>query len=135
MHGLRVACLRYCGFGYIPEGKAGAQLVSRYLEPSDVAEANLCCLESDHIRFEVFYVAPVSPLTGPDMAVACRDPEAILEKHWPGSVELLRGAGFSTNDPLWPSLDVTRLRQVTGWEPAVTFDALLAELRRRAGSG
>ena len=37
------------------------------------------------------------------------------------------------DDPLWPKLDVTPLRQLTGWEPQHSFDALLASLRAEDG--
>ena len=132
-HGLRISCLRYCGFGYIRSDQVGSALVSRYLEASDVAEANLRCLESQSIGFEVFYVAPISPLTGPDLVIACTQPDQIMEKYWPGSIDLLGKAGRSVDDPLWPKLDVTRLRQLTGWAPQHSFDALMTLLRDESG--
>ena len=130
-NGLRIACLRYCGFNRTSRyGDYGLGLICRNLDPSDVAEANLKCIESNRFDFEVSYVSPVSPLTAADMATATTDPAKILEKHWPGSVELLASAGRAIDRPLWPRLDVTRLRQITGWEPAYTFDDFLAELKQ-----
>lgn len=131
LHGLRVACLRYCGFGYMTGHQIGTAYVSRYLESPDVAEANLRCIESDAIRSEVLYVGPLNPLTGPDMVTACTEPRTILEKYWPGCVDLLERAGHAVDNHLWPKLDVTRLRQITGWEPEFTFEALLEDLQNK----
>lgn len=129
IHGLRVSCLRYCGFGYWGRTPLGTSLVSRYLESIDIAEANLRCIECDAIRSEMFYVGPINPLTTSDMVKACVEPETVLEKYWPGSVDLLKKAGRPMDDPLWPKLEVTRLCQVTGWRPEYTFEILLEELK------
>lgn len=127
-HGLRVSNLRYCGFGYLQAQQVGTNRVSRYLESTDVAEANLCCIENDAIRNEVLYVGPINPLSGPDMVTACADPHTVLEKYWPGCVDRLEKAGQPTDGPLWPKLDATRLCQITGWQPEHTFETLLDQL-------
>ena len=45
-----------------------------------MAEANLRCIESDHIRFEVLYVGPISPVTAPDAVIVVAPLKAPVER-------------------------------------------------------
>jgi len=128
-HGLRVAAMRYMAFGAADVRKLGVSLVARYVPTEDVAEANLLAAESETIRFEVFNIGPDCPLTNEDVVLGVRDPEAALEKHWPGSVELLKANGYALPAVLWPVADITKAKQVLGWQPQYGFPELLAELR------
>ena len=53
------------------------------------------------------------------------DLEGIIEKHWPGSVETFKAAGFAARGELWPACDITRAKQVLGWQPRYTYEWLL----------
>jgi nucleoside-diphosphate-sugar epimerase len=54
----------------------------------------------------------------------------VLEKYWPGSVPLLKAAGYSIPPILWPVADITKAKQVLGWQPSWGFGDLIAELRK-----
>ena len=131
-HGVRVASLRYMTFNQKPPEKLGLGLVARYLWVMDAAEANLACVESDRFEDEVFLIGPRTPLTPVDVVEAVWNPEAVLERHWPGSVELLKQAGVSTGpNSLYPVVSISKARRLLGWTPSYTFSDYLEHLRSR----
>lgn len=132
-HGMRVACLRYMTFNEKPPEKLGLGLVARYLWVRDVAEANLACVASDRIEDEIFLIGPLTPLTQVDVVEAVWNPEAVLERHWPGSVELLKQAGVKIEpERLYPVVSISRARRMLDWTPSYTFADYLEHLRSSA---
>jgi UDP-glucose 4-epimerase len=129
-HGLRVAAMRYMSFGAADDRRVGVGLVARHVPTDDVAEANLRAAELETMCFDVFNIGPDCPLTNEDIVRGLRDPEGVLEKYWPGSVPLLKAAGYSIPPILWPVADIIKAKQVLGWRPSWGFGDLIAELRK-----
>ena len=95
----------------------------------DAAEANLLAAERDRVEDDVFHIGPLNQLTSQDVVKGLTDPEAVLEKHYPGSVELLKKADVPIRPALWPVTRIDRARQILGWVPQYTFNDYLEHLR------
>lgn len=121
-HGIKAAGLRYMTFNEKPPETLGLGLVARYLWVRDAAEANLACVESERFDHDIFLIGPDTPLTQMDVVEAVWNPEQVLARHWPGSVELLRQAGVAIKpNQLYPVVSISKARRLLDWKPAYTF--------------
>ena len=114
-HDLAASCIRYSGFGYIPDEALGPRLLARTASPRDVARATILAATNFDLRGEVFVVAPEAPHTVEDMVDALSDPYAVLEKYYPGASDVLAATGQElapTN--FWPMVDTRRARVLLG---------------------
>jgi len=130
MHGIKVAIFRYMAFDSRPPETIGLGLIARWVWVQDVARANLLAAESERVEDDLFHIGPLNRLTPQDVVQSLTDPEGILEKHYPGSVELLQKANVPIRPVLWPVTRIHRARQVLGWIPQYTFDDYLLHLHR-----
>lgn len=130
-HGLTTAILRYMNVNTQTPDEAGLQMVARWVWRYDVAEANILAAEATTIGSEVFHIGPDTPLTNQDIQLSRRDPAAVLEKHWPGSVELLARHGLQPGDTMWPVAPIAKAKRLLGWQPEATFAAFLDRLRQK----
>jgi nucleoside-diphosphate-sugar epimerase len=131
-HGIRVAALRYASFDERRWHDVGLSLVVRWVWVGDVAQANLLAAESDRIRDEVFHITTRTRLCEEDLIEGIANPEKVLERRWPGSVETLKKAGVKIAPVLFPLVDISKARRLLGYEPRYDFDDLLGYLREKA---
>ena len=130
-HGLTTAILRYMNVDTLTPEEAGYQMTARWVWRYDVAEANILAAEADTIGCEVFHIGPDTPLSNQDIQLSRRDPAAVLERHWPGSVSLLHQHGIAMADCLWPVAPIAKAKRMLGWQPEATFEAFLDQLREK----
>ena len=129
-YGISTAALRYMNVDTLDPMQAGYQMTARWIWRYDVAEANILAAEATTIGFEVFHIGPDTPLTNQDIERSRRDPAAVLEKHWPGSVALLEKHGVKLLDCLWPVAPIAKAKRLLGWQPEWTFQRYLDELAK-----
>lgn len=127
--GLEIVQLRYAWVRDCPLQKIGLGLLARSIADTDVAEANLLACTRPGLTDHVFIIGPKTPLTRDDMMLALKDPEAVLEKYWPGSVQVLHAHQVKIKiSEFWPVSNISSARQILGWEPRVVFDDYLRSL-------
>ncbi|MAE62734.1 MAG: hypothetical protein CMJ18_00555 [Phycisphaeraceae bacterium] len=125
-HGLATSCIRYSGFGYVPDEELGPRLLARTASPGDVARATILAATRFDLRGDVFVIAPEAPHTIADMVTALTDPHAVVEKYFPGASAILAAQGQalqSTN--FWPITDTRKARLMLGWRAELTFEKWL----------
>lgn len=128
LHGINIASLRYVAFGYGSDSKLGPGLLARAMSPCDVARACLAAAGKDGLRGEVFNIGPKTPLTSIDIVAAQKDPVAVLEKFFPGAMEVLKANQFELKgDDFWPVTSIRKAQLILGWEPEYTFEKWLEE--------
>ncbi len=135
IHGIKVAIFRYMSFDERAPEKVALGLVARWVWARDAAEANLLAAESDRVEDDVFHIGPANRLTSQDVVQGMTNPEGVLEKHYPGSVELLKKAGVPIRPVLWPVTRIEKARQILGWTPRYRFENYLDHLRKMVGGG
>jgi len=127
-HRISIASLRYMAFGYGSDKKLGPNLLARSLAPRDVARAVIRAGTMGGLQGDVFNIGPKTPLTALDIVAAQTDPEAVVEKHWPGAVEVVKANGFKLSpEQFWPVTSIRKAKLVLGWEPEYTFEVWLTE--------
>lgn len=127
-HGVSIASLRYMCFGYQPNDQLGTRLLARYLATIDAARAALRAASLDGFAGEVFHIGPKTPLTNQDIVQALSKPTEVLEKYFPGAMEVLdtRKAKLSSS-AFWPVTSIRRARLGLGWEPSYAFEQWLLD--------
>lgn len=126
--GLQVAMMRYMAFAGAVRPKAGTELIAREMCPDDVARANWLAARCENMTADVFNIGPDCPLSSRDVVTGLSDPEAAIEKHYPGAVERLKAAKYGIRRNLFPVLRTDKARQILGWHPQYTFAAFLDTL-------
>jgi len=125
-HGLATSCIRYSGFGYLPDEELGPRLLARTASPRDVARATILAATNFELQGDMFMIAPDAPHTIVDMVAALTDPKAVLEKYFPGASEVLGSRGMElTSTNFWPITSTRKARLVLGWRPELTFERWL----------
>lgn len=131
MHGIKVASMRYMSFDSRPPEQIGLGLVARWVWVMDAAEANLLAAESDRVEDDIFHIGPLTKLTYEDIVEGITNPEVVLERRYPGSIELLKIAGITIGRSLWPVTSISKGQRILGWTPQYTFEDYLQYLRRQ----
>lgn len=125
--GIEFIALRYMGFDWSTE--LGVSFLARSVMPLDVAAANMLAATKPGLGYEVLNIGTETPLTNNDIVQAANDPFGVVEKHWPGSAELLRAKGDSLPyEEFWPVTRIDKAKQVLGWRPEYTFEKYLKSL-------
>lgn len=135
-HGISVASLRYMSFDDTTIHQLGTQLLARTMTARDVAHAVLCAATKDRLVGESFNIGPKTPLTNQDIIAAQKDPDAVVEKCWPGAVTVLKANGVQLRPhDFWPVANIRKAQLMLGWEPQDTFESWLIDLgwKRKAG--
>ena len=130
-HGLEVVNLRYCWIRDKPPEELGLGLLARELPAVDAARANLLAATKPGLCNEVFNIAPDSPLTQRDCneAIQGKDLWTILERHWPGSREVLCAHGVEPKPQhFWPVSRIDKAKLMLSWQPEATFEKFLRGL-------
>jgi nucleoside-diphosphate-sugar epimerase len=81
----------------------------------------------DGLRGDVFNIGPKTPLTNQDIIAANKNPDAVVEKYFPGAVEVLKANGYKlTWDEFWPVTSIRKAKLILGWKPQYTFETCWA---------
>jgi nucleoside-diphosphate-sugar epimerase len=124
--GISISVMRYMAFGYRKDERLGLGLLSRYLSARDAARAAIQGVLAEGLRGEIFNIGPKSPLTNQDILQALKAPAEVLERHFPGCLEIIEKAGQPLSpDMFWPVTSVEKARRLLDWEPQYTFASWL----------
>jgi UDP-glucose 4-epimerase len=132
--GISSIALRYGMFVPEPFFRYGIRLLYGGVHEDDVAEAVMAAIahiERGDIGHEAFNVESPLPFTPDDARDLRRDPFIALERHYPGSAELLRERGVNSLRPIIEVFPVMRLQARLGFRPSHDFAAWLDALRAR----
>ena len=126
-HGISFTAFRYMWFG--DEPALTPHLLARFVVPDDVARANLTAVERDDLAYNVLHIGPETPLTNADIVQAASDPDAVIDRYWPGAWNALLAADVTlTHNYFWPVTRIERSRAVLGWRPKVAFTDYLISI-------
>jgi nucleoside-diphosphate-sugar epimerase len=126
--------LRYGMFVPEPFFRYGIRLLYGGVHEADVADVVVAALDSlgaGRKGFDAFNVESPLPFTEDDAADLRRDPMRALDRHWPGSADLLRSRGVHALTPVTEVFPVTRLERQLGVHLRRDFSAWLQELQHR----
>ena len=132
--GIPSIALRYGMFVPEPFFRYGVRLLYGGVHEADVADAVVAALDSlaaGHTGFEALNVESPLPFTADDAADLRRDPMAAIDRHWPGSADLLRSRGVDVLKPITEVFPVTRLEQKLGVRGRHDFTEWLRQLDQR----
>lgn len=128
-HGLEVVQLRYMAFGDMSTEKLGLNLLARYLSVEDAGRATLLAVTRPGLKDEILNIGPDTPLQQRDVNEALSNPNAVLERLWPGCLPLLEKHGLLAKPShFWPVTRIDRAKRTLGWQPQHTFEAFLLSL-------
>jgi nucleoside-diphosphate-sugar epimerase len=128
-HGLEVVQLRYMAFNQSTMEQLKFGLLARWVTAEDAGRATLAAATRAGLKDEILHIGPETPLSQTDVNEAQRDPEAVLERHWPGCMDVLRKRNLTPKPAdVWPVTRIDRAKQVLGWRPRHTFAAFLESL-------
>jgi UDP-glucose 4-epimerase len=133
-HSIPSIALRYGMFVPEPFFRYGIRLLYGGVHEDDVAEAVMAAvgaLDRGEIEHEAFNVEAPLAFTDQDASALRHDPLAALDRHYPGSGDLLRERGVRSLKPVTEVFPVTRLEARLGVRPRRDFGAWLDELRGR----
>ena len=133
-HGIPSVALRYGMFVPEPFFRYGIRLLYGGVHEDDVAGAVVAALDAldrGAIDFVAANVEAPLPFTPADAVDLRRDPLVALERHFPGSVDLLRERGVRSLKPVTEVFPVERLEAALGFRPRHDFATWLEELRSR----
>jgi UDP-glucose 4-epimerase len=131
---IRTAILRYGSFVPTDRHIMGLGRLCQYMDREDVAQANLLALgavASEEITCETFLIHSAKPFAPEDWPEMEYDPKEVVERYYPGTVELLAKHGLHV--PRIPYLPViNKAIETLGYDPQHNFEQFLSELRRSA---
>jgi UDP-glucose 4-epimerase len=121
---------------YVPETfeRYGFRLLFGGVDDRDVASAVLRALEHDPPGgFDAFDIMAEVPFDREEARDMARDPEGLIERHWPGTAALARERGVEIaplvwGETLWP---IDKANRVLGWQPRHGFAEFLDAWRRQ----
>ena len=132
-HGFKIAMLRYGCFVPADWKVAGLGRLTNWLSREDVAQANelaLGAVLNEEFACEPFLIQCAKPFTDEDWPQLANDPNPVLEKYWPGSVELLAENGLAA-PRIHVRYDIGKAQSKLGYEPEHNFEEFLARLKRQ----
>lgn len=130
-HMFRIASLRYGCF--VPEDwrVQGLGRLNNWLDRKDVAETNLLALRAireGKIGYEEFLIHCSKPFVDSDWPMLKVEPESVVERYYPGSIELLSRNGLKV-PKVWHRFDISKARSILGYNPKRNFAEFLDRLR------
>ncbi len=126
VYGLSVVSLRLGAFGYLDDAALGPKLLNLAISASDAARAAYLAVEKSGFQGEAIIVAPSSPFRQQDIAEGLLNPEAVVERYYPGAVAILQREGLPVTAAQFSSVcSIRRARLLLGWEPQITFESWL----------
>jgi len=132
--GIPSIALRYGMFVPEPFFRYGIRLLYGGVHEVDVTDAVVAALNTlaaGRKGFEALNVESRLPFAADDAADLRRDPMAAIDRHWPGSADLLRSRGVDVLQPITEIFPVTRLERTLGVRGRHDFTNWLRELEQR----
>jgi len=131
-HDMKIAILRYGCFVPADWKVQGLGRLNNWLDRLDVAQANelaLGAVVAEEFDCEAFLIHCYKPFTDADWPELVERPDVVIERHWPGAVELLAEHGL-TVPRVHHRYDITKAQTILGYSPQHNFEEFLARLRR-----
>lgn len=130
-HQFRIASLRYGCF--VPEDwrVQGLGRLGSWLDREDVAESNrlaLSAIQEGKIAYEAFLIHCAKPFVDTDWPELREEPEKVVERYYPGSVDLLARNGLKV-PKVWHRFDISKAESMLGYRPKHNFAQFLDRLR------
>ena len=135
-HGIPSVALRFGMFVPEPFFRYGIRLLYGGVDPEDVASsvlASIDALSHGRVEWDAFNVESPVPFREEDGPQLRKDPLPLLDRYWPGSVDLLRDRGVENLRPITEYYPVRRIDERLGFRPRCDFDRWLHELQTRPG--
>jgi nucleoside-diphosphate-sugar epimerase len=119
---------------FVPETfeRYGFRLLFGGVDDRDVAHAAVLALSHrPEGGFDAFNIFADVPFGSQDAEGLHRDPQAVLERHWPGCGELFAERGLDLRELIWGDLlwPPTKAKDVLGYRPRYGFGEFLGALR------
>lgn len=133
-NGIPSVALRFGMFVPEPFFRYGIRLLYGGVDDRDAAGAVMAAinaLATGRVEHDAFNVESLLPFGPADAADLRRDPLVALERHFPGSSELLRARGVRTLKPITERFVMERIEQRLEFRPEHNFADWLADLERR----
>lgn len=120
--GLSIVSLRLGAFGYLEDAALGPGLLNLAISSEDAARAAFLAVEKTGFTGEAILIAPSVPFTQADVVEGLQSPETVVERHFPGAVEILKREGLALAPTRFYSVcSIRRARTLLDWEPSFTF--------------
>ena len=132
-HHFNIALLRYGCFLPTDWKTAGLGRLGNWLDREDVAQANeaaLGAVVAEAFHCEAFHIHSARPFTEFDWPELESDPNAVVEKYYPGATALLAEHGM-TIPHIHHAYDIHSAVTRLGYDPQHNFDQFLSEVRHR----
>jgi nucleoside-diphosphate-sugar epimerase len=130
-HGFRIAMLRYGCFVPADWKTHGMGRLTNWLDREDVAQANTLALDAvaaEQFECEAFLIHCHKPFQESDWPQLGENPEPIVEKYFPGALELLKKHDLSV-PKIHTLFDISKAQRVLGYEPQYNFEQFLQRLQ------
>lgn len=137
-HGIPSIALRFGMFVPEPFFRYGIRLLYGGLHEDDAAAAvmaSIAALDAGEVTHAAFNVESPLPFTTDDAPDLRRAPLEALERHWPGSRDLLRSRGVRSLTAVNEVFPVSRLSDTLSYRPSHDFSEWLTELASRPDEG
>ncbi|HUP26945.1 MAG TPA: NAD(P)-dependent oxidoreductase, partial [Chloroflexia bacterium] len=130
--GIKTVALRLGMF--VPESfeRYGFRLLFGGVDDRDVAQAVMLALEYQPPEgFDFFNIFASVPFGADDAPRLNDDPGSAIEKHWPGTLDLVRQKGLDLDELIWGRTIwlPDKAKSLLGYRPAYNFDEFLEALR------
>lgn len=133
-HGIPSIALRFGMFVPEPFFRYGIRLLYGGLHEDDAAAsvmASIGALERNEVTHAALNVECPLPFTPDDAADLRQDPFQALERHWPGSSDLLRSRGVRSLKAVEEVFSVSGMSDTLNFRPTHDFSKWLTELASR----
>jgi nucleoside-diphosphate-sugar epimerase len=108
--------------------------LNNWLDREDVAHSNLAALNTltkSPFAYEEFLIHCAKPFVEADWPQLRENPEPVIDRYFPGSIELL--AGHQLKVPkVWNRFDITKAQKMLGYQPQHNFEQFLNRLKQEA---
>ncbi len=131
-HQFHVAILRYGCFIPADWKTAGLGRLNNWLDRDDVAQANelaLGAVLAEEFSCETFLIHSAKPFADDDWPEIEVNPDAVIERYYPGSVELLQ-AHHLRAPRVHLRYNIDKAITMLGYDPQYNFEQFLHQLRR-----
>ncbi len=124
--GVPIAMLRPPAFFPTPPAESIANLLAARLLLPDLVAAHVAAAKTELSGIEAYYTTGWVPYAPEDAVELRENPQAVVERYWPGAVAKLASLGASVPSVgLW--WDISKAERAFGWRPRLTFEVALEE--------
>jgi UDP-glucose 4-epimerase len=130
-HDFHIAILRYGCFVPANWHTAGIGRLNNWLDREDVALANelaLGAVIAEEFACETFLIHSAKPFTEDDWPELATNPDAVIERYYPGALDLLAEHGLAVPQ-IHTRFDISKAVTKLGYDPQHNFEQFLAQLR------